>query len=101
MQTVSGYSFSNFMIKTIAFIIWITVVSTTVFGQSSGARTMLVIDSIPFPLDRDQSFQISEEDLSFVSVITQPDSLIMLGFPAFDSVTYIFTKEYVKRPDSI
>ncbi len=89
------------MNKTILFLVAFFSVYTSTFGQVSNGKTMFVVDSIPVINDPGYFNEILQEDIACISVIKNRDSLKILGLAQFDSVTYIFTKEYHNRPDSI
>jgi antitoxin component YwqK of YwqJK toxin-antitoxin module len=69
-------------------------------AQPSG-KVLFVIDSIPQLTDPEPWNQIVQNDISDISIIKDKDSLRMLGWQDLDAITYIFTKEYRNRPDSI
>jgi antitoxin component YwqK of YwqJK toxin-antitoxin module len=69
-------------------------------AQPSG-KVLFVIDSIPQLTDPEPWNQIVQDDISDISIIKDKDSLRMLGWQNLDAITYIFTKEYRNRPDSI
>ncbi len=92
---------NSFMKKNILILIAFIFVCTTVFGQTKNGKTMFVVDSIPVINDPGYFNEILQEDIANISVIKNKDSLKILGLLQFDSVTYIFTKEYRNRPDSI
>ena len=62
---------------------------------------LFVIDSIPLINDPENWNQVLPEDIADISVITREDSLKMLGWEQFGGITYIFTKAYRSRPDSV
>lgn len=62
---------------------------------------LTIIDSIPLLYDPESWDQILPEDIADYTVISNKDSLKMLGWERVDTVTYLFTKEYRNRPDSI
>jgi antitoxin component YwqK of YwqJK toxin-antitoxin module len=64
-------------------------------------KVLFVIDSIPQLTDPEPWNQIFQDDISDISIIKNKDSLRMLGWHDLDAITYIFTKEYRNRPDSI
>jgi hypothetical protein len=73
----------------------------TVFGQGSSNKIVFVIDSIPLMNDPEEWNQLLSGDIADYSIIRQKDSLKLLGWEKVDGITYIFTKEYRKRPDSL
>jgi len=70
-------------------------------GQTSNNKILFIIDSLPLLNDPEEWNQLLEEDISDIKVVKSKDSLKLLGFEKFEGVTYIFTKEYRKRPDSL
>jgi hypothetical protein len=74
---------------------------TTSFAQNQNVKMFFVIDSIPVLDDPEEGNEVKGGDVSDLTVIKNKDSLKLLGYAAFDGVTYIFTKEYRNRPDSL
>ncbi|MEO6328893.1 MAG: toxin-antitoxin system YwqK family antitoxin [Ginsengibacter sp.] len=70
-------------------------------AQISNNKTLFVIDSIPLLVDPEEWNQILQEDIADYTLITQKDSLKLLGWEQVDGITYVFTKAYHSRPDSI
>ena len=62
---------------------------------------LFVIDSIPLINDPEEWNPLLPEDIADIRVVRSKDSLALLGYIKFDGVTYIFTKEYRNRPDSL
>lgn len=71
------------------------------FGQAANKKILYIIDSIPILNDPESWNQILQEDIADYSVISNKDSLKLLGWEKMDGVAYIFTKEYRNRPDSM
>ena len=71
------------------------------FGQVSNERIIFIVDSIPVIDDTEDGDSISENDIADITVIKNKDTLNHLGYGQFDGATYIFTKEYRNRPDSL
>ena len=69
-------------------------------AQPSG-KILFVIDSILQLTDPEPWNQVVQDDISDISIVKDKDSLRMLGWQDLDAITYIFTKEYRNRPDSI
>jgi tetratricopeptide (TPR) repeat protein len=74
---------------------------TTSFAQNQNVKMFFVIDSIPVLDDPEEGNEVKGGDVSDLTVIKNKDSLKLLGYATFDGVTYIFTKEYRNRPDSL
>jgi len=62
---------------------------------------LFVIDSVPLLTDPEEWNPVLEEDIADFTVLRNKDSLKSLGWEQLDGITYIFTKEYRNRPDSI
>jgi tetratricopeptide (TPR) repeat protein len=62
---------------------------------------LFVIDSIPILTDPEEWNVVLPEDIADLRVLRGKDSLALLGYKNLDGVTYIFTKEYRNRPDSL
>lgn len=62
---------------------------------------MFVVDSIPVIDDPEEGNEIVQTDVADITVIKNKDTLNRLGYGQFDGVTFIFTKEYRNRPDSL
>ncbi|MCA6438517.1 MAG: tetratricopeptide repeat protein [Sediminibacterium sp.] len=71
------------------------------FGQNSNDKIMFVVDSIPVIDDPEEGNEILQTDIADITVIKNKDTLNRLGYGRFDGVTFIFTKEYRNRPDSL
>jgi antitoxin component YwqK of YwqJK toxin-antitoxin module len=71
------------------------------FGQTSNDKIMFVVDSIPVIDDPEEGNEIVQTDVADITVIKNKDTLNRLGYGQFDGVTFIFTKEYRTRPDSL
>jgi hypothetical protein len=71
------------------------------FAQRAKSKTLFIIDSIPLLQDPQPWNSITGDDIADYFVVTHPDSIKKLGWGQLDSITYIFTKPYRLRPDSI
>lgn len=72
------------------------------FGPARKTERMLyVVDSIPVLKDPDASNPISKEDWADMRVLRYRDSIRLLGWEEVDAITFIFTKAYRNRPDSL
>jgi len=89
------------MTKIILITIGLLLLQTTSFGQVSNDKIMFVVDSIPVIDDPEEGNEILETDIADVTVIKNKDTLKFLGYGQFDGVTFLFTKEYRNRPESI
>lgn len=70
-------------------------------GQSSETKMLYVIDSIPILTDPEEWNPILEEEIADTRVMRSKDTLRLFGYDKIDGITYIFTKEYRNRPDSL
>ncbi|MEO7769245.1 MAG: hypothetical protein ABIS01_17565, partial [Ferruginibacter sp.] len=89
------------MNKHIILFTGLLLLCSTFFAQAKNSQVLFVIDSIPLFNDPEEWNPILPEDISDVTVLKNKDSLKILGFQEFSGVTYVFTKEYRNRPDSI
>jgi len=71
------------------------------FAQGSNGKILFVIDSIPVLQDPEYWNQLQEDDIAEIIVINDKNELKRLGRSDLDGITYIFTKSYRNRPDSI
>jgi len=71
------------------------------FGQTTNDKIMFVVDSIPVIDDPEEGNEILQTDVADITVIKNKDTLRLLGYGQFDGVTFLFTKEYRNRPESI
>jgi len=62
---------------------------------------MFVIDSVPVIDDLEEGNEILQTDVADITVIKNKDTLKLLGYGQFDGVTFLFTKEYRNRPESL
>lgn len=88
------------MPRTLLFVVGVFCCCNLLPGQLLNSKKLVIIDSIPFTEYKDQS-PIERGDIADITVITNPDSLRLSGREQVDTVTYIFTKAYRNRPDSI
>lgn len=70
-------------------------------GSFSQNKMLYVIDSIPIIHDPEEWNVLKAQDIADMYVITNKDSLSMLGWGQMEGITYIFTKGYRSRPDSL
>ena len=71
------------------------------FAQARTEKIIYIVDSIPVIKDPEEGNEITQNDVSDITVITNKDSLKLLGFERFDKAMYLFTKEYRNRPENI
>ncbi len=89
------------MNKIILLVTASLIACTHAFCQTSNDKIMFVVDSIPVIKDPEPGNEILATDVADIAVIKNKDTLDLLGYGQFDGATFIFTKEYRNRPDSI
>ena len=89
------------MNKIILLFIGLLLFCPNSFGQASNDKIVFVVDSIPVINDPEEGDEILETDIADIRVIKNKDSLKLLGYGQFDGVTFLFTKEYRNRPESV
>ena len=89
------------MNKIILLFIGLFSFYTTSFGQITNDKIMFVVDSIPVIDDPEEGNEILQTDVADITVIKNKDTLKQLGYGQFDGVTFVFTKEYRNRLESI
>jgi len=70
-------------------------------SQGQNGAVLFIIDSIPLLNDPEPWNPITKEDIADVITIKNKDSIKALGWPDVDIITFVFTKAYRNRPDSI
>jgi hypothetical protein len=72
------------------------------FGQNSNEKVLYVVDSIPVIEEPKEGFgTLTENEIDNVVVLKNKKAIVSLGYKDLDGIIYVFTKAYVKRPDSI
>ncbi|TMI69963.1 MAG: tetratricopeptide repeat protein [Bacteroidetes bacterium] len=89
------------MNKIILLFARLFLLHTILFGQVSNDKIMFVVDSIPVIDDPEEGNEIVQADVADIIVVKNKDTLNRLGYGQFDGVTFIFTKEYRNRSDSL
>lgn len=86
--------------KKLSVIIVLILVTVKIFAQQKNVA--LVVDSIPY-LDMTIDYgPITNEDIDYIEVVKDKEVMRQLGFSTeYDALTYVFTKAYASRPDSI
>jgi tetratricopeptide (TPR) repeat protein len=87
--------------KKIVLLLIFFAVHPILFAQKSTGRMLFVIDSIPVFYDLHPLNDLWEEDIATRIAIKNEQGLKLTGASDIDSITYIFTKAWVSRPDSI
>ncbi len=83
------------------FIVVLIYMAGVCQGQAPANKMLFIIDSIPLLHDPEKWNQIMPEDIADMNVVKNRDSLKLLGWKDLDGITYVFTKEYRNRPDSL
>ncbi|MCU7551206.1 toxin-antitoxin system YwqK family antitoxin [Chitinophagaceae bacterium LB-8] len=89
------------MSKLLLFLFGFFSIIVTASGQSKYHKILYILDSIPLVKYSAPWDPILPEDIADYSVITNRDSLRLLGWKEVDSITYFFTKAYRSRADSV
>src|SRR4051794_33888321 len=89
------------MNKIILLITALFLLRNISFGQTPNDKIMFVVDSIPVIEEPEEENEILETDVADITVIKNKDTLNRLGYGQFDGVTFLYTKEYRSRPDSL
>jgi len=81
-------------------LLLLTLSSIIGFGQNE--NILYVVDSIPVIEEPKEGFgTLTENEIDNVVVVKDKKVIESSGYKDFDGIIYVFTKEYVKRPDSI
>ncbi|MCY1634033.1 tetratricopeptide repeat protein [Marinifilum sp. D737] len=89
------------MRKLLLFII-LTLNYTIGFSQNQNERVLYIVDSIPVIEEPAEGFgTLSENEIDRIDVVKNREVINSTGHIEFDALIYVFTKEYVNRPDSI
>jgi hypothetical protein len=89
------------MIKTLLLLPGFLCYSMLAFAQAYNNKMLFVIDSIPVLANPESWNQVTQNDIADITLITDKDPLKFLGWAQVDGISYIFTKAYRNRPDSI
>jgi hypothetical protein len=84
-----------------SFILLVCLAPTRSWGQDAQSKVAYIVDSIPVDEDPEKGDDILDYDVSDILIVRNKDSLKLLGYEKFDLATFIFTKAYRGRPDSI
>ena len=81
-------------------ILLLTFSSIVSFGQNE--KILYVVDSIPVIKEPKEGFgTLTKNEIDNVVVVKDKKVIESSGYKNLDRIIYVFTKEYVKRPDSI
>ncbi len=87
--------------KPFFLLVVFSLVFIRVWGQAAGPKVVYIVDSILVAADPEKGDDLQGDDVSDMTLIRNKDSLKVLGYGQFDAVSYVFTKAYRARPDSI
>lgn len=87
--------------KSTCFLLIFFLAFIRTFGQAAAPKVAYVVDSILVVEDPEKGDDILNEDVSDLTIVRNKDSLKLLGYEQFDAVSFVFTKAYRGRPDSI
>ncbi len=78
------------------------LLSVVGYAQNSKERILYIVDSIPIFEDPKEGFgTLSENVIERVEVVKDGQEIQKTGYKNVDGIVYVFTKEYLNRPDSI
>ena len=70
--------------------------------QDSNEKILFVVDSIPVINEPENGFgTLTEKEIDRVDIMVDKNFITSNGYKNVDKIMYVFTKEYVQRPDSI
>jgi len=65
-------------------------------------KILYIVDNVPIIDDPDEGMgDLGTNDVDYLKVVTNKDSINTLGYPNIDKVIYIYTKAFSKRTDDI
>ncbi len=83
-------------------ILLLTLLPIICFSQNQDENVLYVVDSIPVIEEPKEGFgTLTENEIDNVVVVKDKKVMESSGYKDLDGIIYVFTKEYVKRPDSI
>ncbi len=86
------------MIKRLLILFLIINFQQVAFSQKNSKKIQYIIDRVPFDPSRDSGLGlVLNEDIFEQKIITNKDSLTAMGYPSYDTVTYVITKSYKDR----
>ena len=90
---------NNQLKKTVLFLLIIFRIFNVV---SQNENVLYIVDSIPIIEEPKNGFGIlTENDIDNVVVIKNKKTIDSIGYKNLDGIIYVFTKDYIQRPDSI
>src|SRR5690606_34958988 len=83
-------------------ILLLTILPIIGFSQNQNENVFYVVDSIPVIEEPKEGFgTLTENEIDRVEVVKNKEAIEKTGYKDLERIIYVFTKEYVKRPDSI
>jgi len=83
-------------------ILLLTILPIIGFSQNQNENVLYVVDSIPVIEEPKEGFgTLTENEIDRVEVVKNKEAIEKTGYKDLERIIYVFTKEYVKRPDSI
>ncbi|UII24227.1 hypothetical protein [Fulvivirga ligni] len=83
-------------------ILLLTILPIIGFSQNQNENLLYVVDSIPIIEEPKEGFgTLTENEINRVEVVKNKEAIEKTGYKDLDGIIYVFTNEYVKRPDSI
>ena len=83
-------------------ILLLTLLPIIGFSQNQNENVLYVVDSIPVIEEPKEGFgMLTENEIDRVEVVKNKKAIEEIGYKDLDGIIYVFTKEYVIRPDSI
>lgn len=87
--------------KALLLSIVLYLAARPVSAQTNDPKIAYVVDSIPIMEDPDPEDSLATGEISDMTIVRNKDSLQRLGYSRFDMVSFIFTRAYRARPDSL
>lgn len=79
-----------------------TLSTVICYGQNQNENVLYVIDSVPITKNPKEGLgSLTKDAIDRIEVLKDKETIEKVGYKDLDGIIYIFTKEYVKRPDSI
>jgi hypothetical protein len=83
-------------------ILLVAILPIIGLSQNQNEKVLYVVDSIPVIEEPKEGFgTLTENEINRIEVVKNKELIEKTGYKNFDGIIYVFTKEYVKRPDSI
>lgn len=83
-------------------ILILVLTLSSLIGFSQNENVLYIVDSIPVIDEPKEGFgTLTENEIDNIVVVKDKKVMQSSGYKDLDGIIYVFTKEYVKRPDSI